>query len=479
MKVHIREGDLRWLELRTRLPFKYGIATMTSCPHVFVRLRVEVDGRLVTGIAADHLPPKWFTKDPARPIDDEIKEMLRVIQHARRAAIGLRGDSAFDVWRELYLIQDHWGDEQTLPPLLVHFGTSLVERALIEAVCRATGKPFAIALLDDTLGMRLGEIHPELKLHTTADYLPDTPLEHIMVRHTVGLLDPLEDDDIAPEERLDDGLPQSLAACFRTYGIVRLKIKVSGDAPRDIERLTRLARVVQAHGPHNRVTFFSLDGNEQFRSFAAFQQFFEEVKHCTDLSHLFRGLLFIEQPLHRGLALESQVGAELTSWSRLVPIIIDESDGQLDSLPRALELGYSGTSHKNCKGVFKGVANRCLLFKRKLARGLQTVMSGEDLANIGPIALLQDLAVCATLGLWNVERNGHHYFAGLSGFPPAVQQQILDAHPDLYGPSRDGWPSLNITDGKVSVASLNAAPLGVGPVIDVDQFPLAPDGDGP
>jgi hypothetical protein len=49
------------------------------------------------------------------------------------------------------------------------------------------------------------------------------------------------------------------------------------------------------------------------------------------------------------------------SWPEAPPMIIDESDAELTSLRRALELGYRGTSHKNCKGVFKGLANRCLV----------------------------------------------------------------------------------------------------------------------
>src|SRR5437016_3809571 len=32
MKIHIREGDIHLTNLRTRLPFKYGIVTMTSTP---------------------------------------------------------------------------------------------------------------------------------------------------------------------------------------------------------------------------------------------------------------------------------------------------------------------------------------------------------------------------------------------------------------------------------------------------------------
>jgi hypothetical protein len=97
-------------------------------------------------------------------------------------------------------------------------------------------------------------------------------------------------------------------------------------------------------------------------------------------------------------------------------------------------------------------------------------MSGEDLANIGPVALLQDLAVVATLGVSSVERNGHHYFAGLSQFPAPIQNQILEHHADLYHRTNQGWPSLSIIDGQIHLDSVIAAPLGVGFEIDVSQF---------
>ncbi|HCK51670.1 MAG TPA: hypothetical protein DIC23_00540, partial [Planctomycetaceae bacterium] len=89
-------------------------------------------------------------------------------------------------------------------------------------------------------------------------------------------------------------------------------------------------------------------------------------------------------------------------------------DARNDSLALALELGYHGTSHKNCKGVFRGVINACLIeFLNRQNnvgdRESRYIMSGEDLANIGPVALLQDLAVASSLGITSIERNGHHY----------------------------------------------------------------------
>ena len=52
----------RWM--RTRFPFRYGIASMTELPHLFVVLHASLDGVACAGLASEGLPPKWFTKDP-------------------------------------------------------------------------------------------------------------------------------------------------------------------------------------------------------------------------------------------------------------------------------------------------------------------------------------------------------------------------------------------------------------------------------
>jgi hypothetical protein len=173
-------------------------------------------------------------------------------------------------------------------------------------------------------------------------------------------------------------------------------------------------------------------------------------------------LLFVEQPLHRDRALDDSVRRGFASWPGAPPMIIDESDGEIGSLRRALDLGYRGTSHKNCKGVFKGVANRCLIewLRRTRPDEGPWLMSGEDLANVGPVALLNDLAVMSALGIGDVERNGHHYFRGLSMFPQAVQDEVCTAHPDLYQRTGDGYAALVIRDGRVALDSVNAAPFG-------------------
>ena len=469
MSVRILEGDIHLFDLKTRLPFKYGIATMTQAPQAFVRLVAEIDGKPAPGIAADILPPKWFSKVPDKPLDVEIHEMLGVIENAVACSIGVSGPTVFDAWQTIYSRQTAWGQKRRLPSLLSQFGATLVERALIEAYCRAMGRPFAACVRDGSLGIRLEHFDARLTGHTTQELLPATARRRVIARHTVGMADPLEETDIPESERLGDGLPHSLAACIERYGLVHFKLKVSGQLEADIERLARVKAVLERQVKSE--FRFTLDGNESFHSLDAFRHYWESLTNARPLAALFQQLLFVEQPFHRAMALNPEKLKALADWRERPTLIIDESDAEMDSLARALDLGYHGTSHKNCKGVLKGVANACLL--RLLTDRLQAkrlVMSGEDLANIGPVALLQDLAVVASLGVESVERNGHHYFAGLSAFPKTIQASILKQHGDLYQLASRGWPTLRIVAGQIQLESVIAAPLGVGFELDVDAF---------
>jgi hypothetical protein len=187
------------------------------------------------------------------------------------------------------------------------------------------------------------------------------------------------------------------------------------------------------------------------------------------LSSLWSRLLYVEQPWHRNVALSDAIGELARAWPDRPPIIIDESDGEIGSLPAALALGYAGTSHKNCKGIFKGAANACLLAQRR-ANGKPSVLSGEDLANAGPIGLTQDLAAQAAFGVTSIERNGQHYFTGLSQFPPALQHYALAQFPDLFVRAKQGWPRLNIRDGRLDLSSVNAAPFGAPGEPDLSEL---------
>jgi hypothetical protein len=315
----------------------------------------------------------------------------------------------------------------------------------------------------------LEAIHPSLRNTSPIDFLPKRPLEEVIARHTVGLADPLQDESIAAKDKLNDGLPQSLAACLRTYGLCHFKIKVTGHLDHDLDRLEQIARILEAGAASDYK--FTLDGNEQFHSLAHFRTYWQTVADHAKLAEFLKHLLFVEQPLHRDVALQPDVGQLFADWVNRPSIIIDESDGTLGSVANALKLGYAGTSHKNCKGIFKGISNRCLLANvQKEQPAGRLLMSGEDLCTIGPVSVIQDLAVMSALGISSVERNGHHYFAGLSMWPKEIQQQTLDRHGHLYRSTKLDWPALNVQNGRLDVRALHQHPFGVGFAVDVEQF---------
>lgn len=102
-------------------------------------------------------------------------------------------------------------------------------------------------------------------------------------------------------------------------------------------------------------------------------------------------------------------------------------------------------------------------------------LSAEDLCNVGPVALLQDLAVVASLGIPHAERNGHHYFAGLSQFPKETRDAVVASHGDLYTENAGGFSVLRIERGSIAAGSVVAAPFGLAPVLDLSGFTRAED----
>ncbi len=451
----VHEVEFSVLATQTRFPFRYGIAAMTEAPHLFVRSELEIDGRPASGLTSEGLPPKWFTKNVETTFeDDDLPGMQRVIRQAAAFAKSVGEPlSFFEFWTQLKDEQERWARDASIPPLLAQLGVAILERTVLDGLCRYAEKPLHQVIQERLLGIRFREVHRELNEAAVSDLYRTSPPNSVRARHTVGLADPLTDAEIPESDRIADGLPHSLAANIQAYGLTHFKVKLCGKLDTDRDRLRALARLFAAEAPNDYA--ITLDGNEQYRDMGAFRDHFQTHQSDRQAAPIFDHLLFVEQPVHRDHALSDAVRRGFAAWPEAPPVIIDESDSGVESLPRALELGYAGTSHKNCKGIVKSLANRALLQQRG------GILSAEDLANLGPVALHQDLAMVALLGIGHVERNGHHYFAGLSMFPKTVQEQVLEAHGDVYD-GQLGYPALKIVKGSICLDSINRAPFGVG-----------------
>ncbi|HEY7007018.1 MAG TPA: hypothetical protein VH392_11135, partial [Sphingomicrobium sp.] len=63
-------------EVRLRLPFRFGVVTLTAAPQAFVRARIELaDGSSHWGAAAEMLVPKWFDKNLSLSNEDNFDQL--------------------------------------------------------------------------------------------------------------------------------------------------------------------------------------------------------------------------------------------------------------------------------------------------------------------------------------------------------------------------------------------------------------------
>lgn len=131
------------------------------------------------------------------------------------------------------------------------------------------------------------------------------------------------------ESRANDGLPETLSEVIAIYGCRYYKIKIGGDADTDLDRLGRIAALLDGSG------ILPADGAD------------------PALRRFSKALLCHEQPVPRDRALAEPVDR----LADRITVIIDESDGGLDAFPTARSLGYTGVSSKTCKGFYKSIVN--------------------------------------------------------------------------------------------------------------------------
>jgi hypothetical protein len=435
--------------VRFRMPFRFGIVTLTGAPQAFVRARIRLeDGRDAEGAAAELLAPKWFDKDPRLTNEQNFEQLRVALALAREAYLSGDANTAFGHFIDHCDRQIAAGATRGLNRLTAGYGPALVDRAVLDALCRALGASFYDGIRQNLVGI-VATGRMELRTFDLDGFLAGLlPARQIAARHTVGLVDPITASDVS--RRVDDGLPETLEEVIARYGHRWFKLKVGGDARADVERLAAIAEVLDRIEVPYRVT---LDGNEQYDDVEGALELWRRITDDRRLARLAQSVVFIEQPVKRAAALSSDVaklGAER-------PVIIDESDDSLEAFAHARRRGYAGVSSKTCKGLYKSILNgaRCRLWNRD--EGVERYfMSAEDLTIQPGLAVQQDLALVSLLGISHVERNGHHYVNGMAGLPQAEQEAFLDAHPDLYEASH-GAVRLKITNGMIATGSLDCA----------------------
>ena len=422
-------------------PFRFGAVTINASTQIFVRAEIETEGKETsTGATAELLAPKWFDKRPHLSSEQTAAELRRSLLIARDLYLARNGfETAFGLHATCIAAQVAACAKEDIPPLAAGYGLAEIDKAVLDALLRSLGVNFFDGMAANVAGIDAG-LTPDLGNDDVTKFLADRRrLERVAVRHTVGL-----DDQVEGEGGVADPEQNSGARYF--------KLKLNGDPEADATRLIRIGNELATLPYEYRVT---LDANEQYADLAALGALADRLDRDGALQPIAEKLLYIEQPMPRDITRQSPLG----SLSKR-DFIIDEADDSYDAFPAAKSLGYRGISSKSCKGIYKSVLNATRAQKWSVGSE-KYFISGEDLTCQAGLAVQQDLALGALIGVTHAERNGHHYVDGFANTPAHEAEAFLSAHPDLY--VRDGnIVRLSIHDGDLLTGSLTSAGFASG-----------------
>jgi L-alanine-DL-glutamate epimerase-like enolase superfamily enzyme len=237
---------------------------------------------------------------------------------------------------------------ETVPELFTLVTASAFDAALHDAFGKAYGRSCYATYGPDFMPHGLSRyLGPEFAGEFMEKYVSAKPKDYMPVYHLVGGADAITGADVASPVR--DGLPESLEDWIRAEGLTHFKIKMRGDdLAWDVDRVLRVHRAVEQTQRELGIGLrrYSLDFNEMCPNVQYLLDFFHRVRERAPAA--FTGIQYVEQPTRRDLAADR--GNAMHEAAKLVPVVIDESLTDLESLKLAREMGYSGVALKAGKG---------------------------------------------------------------------------------------------------------------------------------
>ncbi|HMH59921.1 MAG TPA: hypothetical protein VK561_01325, partial [Bradyrhizobium sp.] len=415
MPPRIAVRDISFFERQVPFtkPFRFGAVVINAAAQAFVRVEIEVEGKSTSvGASAELMAPKWFDKRSQLTPEQTVEELRRSLGIARDLYLAGAGfDTAFGLHASRMSAQVEACAKCDIPPLAAAYGPAEIDKAILDALLRGVGVNFCDGMATNIAGIGAG-LSPDLRDDDIAQFLGSRQrLERVAIRHTVGLDDQVE------------GGKGGVADIKENSGARYFKLKLNGNPDADTARLIRIGRELATLSYDYSVT---LDANEQYADLTALGALVDRLGADSALRPIAAKLLYIEQPMPRDIFRQSPLGT-LAAFD----FIIDEADDCYDAFPVARALGYRGISSKSCKGIYKSFVNAARTAKWS-AGGEKFFITSEDLTCQAGLAVQQDLALGALIGVTHAERNGHHYVDGFGDTPAAEAEAFLSAHPDLY-----------------------------------------------
>ena len=431
-----------------RAPIKFAGVAVDRATILTVNIGVRSpSGKVVNGWGSMPLGNVWAFPSSVLTYQETLNALLSCVAQVAKAwedltdwghpvQLGWIIDKQLQKIAQMVKAQNRF--QEPVPVLAAMVANSAFDAAVHDAYGRLHGKSswkcYGPSHLRGDLSSFLGD---EFASEHLWHHLMEEPVPALPLYHLVGALDSLGASDLPSS--CGDCWPDTLEDWIAFNGLTHLKIKLSGeDIAWDVHRVLAVERVASASmsSTTNRHWHYSLDFNEKCPSVESLIEFLRRLDELSPSA--FSRIAYIEQPTRRDL--RNDVGNSMHQVSKQIPVVIDESLVDLESLYLAREMGYNGAALKACKGQTQS------LLMAAAARKWGMFLCVQDLTCPG-MSLVQSAGLAShILGVSALEANARQYL-------PEANILWANMHPGLF----------RITDGMIRTESLHGVGLCTQP----------------
>src|SRR4051794_37264250 len=136
-------------------PFRFGAVTINAATQIFVRVKIEVEGRGTSvGATAELLAPKWFDKRAHLSSEQTADELRRSLALARDLYLARDGfESAFGLHAARIGAQVAACASEDIPLLAAGYGPAEIDKAVLDALLRAHATDFFSGMAANIAGI--------------------------------------------------------------------------------------------------------------------------------------------------------------------------------------------------------------------------------------------------------------------------------------------------------------------------------------
>lgn len=443
--IRIVDAAISFAPCPFRTPLKFGGRVMSNSKLINVEVTVENRlGHHATGFGSMPVGNIWAW--PSSVVEPEPAEAAMCDFAERVVKIGNAVPEFAHPLDLVFLISAEYhhlgksvaqqkGLPEPIPPLGQLVAASPFDAAVHDAYGRANNLNSYNALSAEFMNHDLASyLDDQFAGEYLDQYTLREPKSRMPLYHLVGALDPLTAADV--QQRIGDGLPETLPEWIAADGLTHLKIKLNGDdLDWDVARVIAVDEVAtESQAARGCETwYYSTDFNEKCANEQYVLDFLAQIK--ARRPQAYDRIQYIEQPTHRDL--KSHPDNTMHQAAKLKPVVIDESLIDYEALLLAREQGYSGVALKACKGHTEA------LFAAAAAQKFGMFLCVQDLTCPG-YSFLHSASLAARIPtIAGIEGNSRQYC-------PGPNRKWAHDFPSMF----------EITDGTVGTGVLTGIGLG-------------------